>query len=347
MGQQDHNPHDFNMKALVDSNPEAVARFVLHEWHKHKHIEMPEVKITKVSQLSAEFEAKKLEGDGVLLVEGPEGPLYLFEIEFQSKLHSYMPLRSLVYLAKAKEKHWKAYDHLPVLAAIIYLYVDKDTPQFLEHWPAPYEQTAMDFSYLSIFLKHLSRQEIMALGEPALWPLALLTAEPVDRILVRTMFKELLKHKLYKTLPISHAVAMHLLSGDNLDWLEKEYRQMLDFFEDAPTWKWMAEDIRKKLVPQLEAEYEQKYEQKWQEEHKKMMEGQKQAEKEMLEEQMQTVLEFVSQRCPTLERLAKKQARKIKQPERFQQMLRSLFTAQNIDEAENALLLLKEQAEDV
>ena len=60
---------------------------------------------------------------------------------------------------------------------------------------------------------------------------------------------------------------------------------------------------------------------------------------------MQAVLEFVSQRFPTFERLAKKQACKIKQPERFQQMLRSLFTAQNIDEAENALLLLSEKEE--
>jgi hypothetical protein len=192
MGEYDHR-----MKALVDSNPQAIARFVLSQWRKQKKIEMPEVTLQKVVQLSAEFEGKELEGDGVLLVEGSAEPLYLLEIEFQSALHRYMPLRSLEYLIKAKKKHWNAYGHLPVLSAVIYLFDVDKTEDFLESWPAPYELTSMVFHYLSISMKKLPRSELMALQEPTLWPLVLLADDgQVDRVLIQTMFQELLEHQL-------------------------------------------------------------------------------------------------------------------------------------------------------
>ena len=77
--------YDRTMKLLVDTNPEAMARFVLHKWQKQEQTTLPEVKITAVSQLSGEFQSEELDGDNVLLVGGPEGPLYL--VEFQSTLH--------------------------------------------------------------------------------------------------------------------------------------------------------------------------------------------------------------------------------------------------------------------
>jgi hypothetical protein len=80
--------YDREMKLLVDSDPKAIARFVLREWRKQGQEDIPEEKIEKVIQLNGEFEGEKLKGDGLLLVHGPEGPLYLIEIEFQSKKHS-------------------------------------------------------------------------------------------------------------------------------------------------------------------------------------------------------------------------------------------------------------------
>ena len=153
--------YDKTMKLLVDTNPEAMARFVLHEWQKQEETALPEVKITAVSQLSGEFQSEELDGDNVLLVEGPEGPLYLVEVEFQSTLHPYMPLRSLEYIARAKKKHWKLYGELPVIAAVIYLFDDQGTSTSPLCWSAPSGQTAMTFHYLSIKMKELPRAELL------------------------------------------------------------------------------------------------------------------------------------------------------------------------------------------
>src|SRR6516162_8272155 len=128
--------YDETMKSLVDNDPEALTRFILHEWQKQQQMVLPLMKITAVKQLNSEFqstskhsqrtakrsksesESEELAADSVLLVEGPDGPLYLIELEFQSNLHPYMPLRSLEYLIRAKKKHWKTCGHLPVLAAV-------------------------------------------------------------------------------------------------------------------------------------------------------------------------------------------------------------------------------------
>jgi hypothetical protein len=142
--------YDRMMKLLVDTNPEAMARFVLHEWQKQEETVLPEVKVTATTQLSGEFQSEELDGDNVLLVEGPDGPLYLIEVEFQSKLHPYMPLRSLEYIARAKKKYWNTCGDLPIIAAVIYLFHDEGMPIPPLCWPAPNGQTAMVFSYLSI-----------------------------------------------------------------------------------------------------------------------------------------------------------------------------------------------------
>ena len=211
--------YDRTMKLLVDSNPEAMARFVLHQWQKHLRIPLPAVQITRVAELSAEFQSEELDGDNVLLVEGLDGPLYLLEVEFQSTLHSYMPLRSLEYCARAKKKHWKTYGDLPILAAVIYLFNDEGMPEPPLRRVAPGGETVLVFSYLSIQLKTLSREELLALRQPELWPLVLLTEGRVDRIMGGKMFAELVDRKLYSTLPLAHTIAAWLMRGDDLAWL--------------------------------------------------------------------------------------------------------------------------------
>jgi hypothetical protein len=190
--------YDRAMKLLTESNPEAMARFVLHEWRKQQGMQDLEEQVTSVTLLSEEFQPEELKGDGVWLVEGPGGPLYLVEIEYQSTLDPTMPLRSLEYLARAKKRHWKICGELPVIAVVIYLFDDeKDMPVCPMYWPAPYEHTAMIFHYLIINMRDLPREELRALGEPALWPLVLLTKGAVDCILVEGMFAELREQKLY------------------------------------------------------------------------------------------------------------------------------------------------------
>jgi hypothetical protein len=352
----DMGQYDRTLKLLVDTNPEAMARFVLSEWQKHEQTVLPDVPFTSVTQLSGEFQSEELDGDNVLLVEGPEGPLYLVEIEFQSTLHPYMPLRSLEYCVRAKKKHWKAYGNLPIVAAVIYLFDEENTLTPPMSWPAPNGQTAMVFSYLSIQLKTLPREELRALQEPELWPLILLTEGQVDRIMVGDMFSELLDRQLYRTLPIGYVVASWLLRDDDLSWLRKEYQKMFELFKDAPAIQWIEEDAR--LDERKQAEQRMLDERKQAEQ--RMLDERKQAEQRVLDERKktlderkkilmmnrQTVVQLVAQRFPTLVRQAKAQVRTLIQPELFQQLILRVSLARDAEEAQDALFSLQEQEDD-
>ena len=192
----------------------------------------------------------------------------------------------------------------------------------------------MAFYYLSIKLKELPPEELLALHKPALLPLVLLTMQKVDRIIVGDMFAELIEQKLTDLLPIGHTIASWLMRGDDLIWLKREYDKMHDLFQDAPALKWMEESAR---------EDERK------KANQRMLEERKKANQRMLEERQrtltslrQTVVALVAQRFPTLQRLATSQVRTLKQPERFQQVILRLSLAGNADEAQDALFALTE-----
>jgi hypothetical protein len=251
--------YDRTMKSLVDSNPEAIIRFVLDQLYKQRKRKPLEIQIKRVVQLNTEFPKEELEGDGLFLVEGPHEPLYLIEVEFQSTAQAHMPVRLLEYLAGAKKKHWKAYEHLPVLATVIWLFDEEEKlPNSPMAWLGIDRDAEVIFHYLSIPLRSLSRQDVLALGEPTLWPLALLTKEPVDRRIVERMFSEWLEKKLYTILPIGQVVASWRLRGEDLDWLKKEYQTMLDFFKDAPAYRWMEESAYESAKHRLDQEYQRK-----------------------------------------------------------------------------------------
>jgi hypothetical protein len=337
--------YDRAMKLLVDSSPEAMVRFVLHLWQKGKETTLPVMPITKVSQLSGEFQSEELDADTVLLVEGPEGPLYLVELEFQSTLHPYMPLRSLEYCARAKKKHWKAYGNLPIIAVVIYLFDGKKIPDPPLRWADPNGQTTMVFWYLPIALKMLPRQELLELHEPALWPLALLTEGAVDRIMIESMFTDLIEHKQYDLLSIGHTVAAWLLKGDDLSWLHKEYNKMYEIFRDSPAIQWMEEKARQ--------DERQKAELRLQEERQKALAEQQKAlaeerQKALAEQQRtitvlrQTAIDAIALRFPTLRRLANAEVNTFNQVETLSQLLTRLYQVNSTDEMRDLLAALSD-----
>jgi hypothetical protein len=87
---------------------------------------------------------------------------------------------------------------------------------------------------------------------------------------------------------------------------------MYEIFKDSPAIQWIQEDgradERKKLIAMFQ----------------------------------QTVLKFVDQHYPKLQRLAKAQVRLLEDPERIQQLILDLSMAQDGGEAENVLLSLQE-----
>ena len=205
------------------------------------------------------------------------------------------------------------------------------------------------------------------LQQPCLWPLALLTKGKVDRILIETMFAELLEQKLYNMLPIGHTIAAWCLRDDDLSWLHQEYQKMFEIFKDSPALQWMEDSVReeerkkaqlqlqeerKKARQQLRAE-QKKAEQQLHAEQKKaeqqLRAEQKKAERRLQEKDkkalatfQQMVIGLVSQRFPTLLRLAKAQVHLLKQPERFQEVILRLSLARDIDEAQEILYSFNE-----
>ena len=373
--------YDRTMKLLVDSNPEAMVRFVLHELQKQTGFALAEMKITAVTQLSGEFQSEELDGDNVLLVEGADGPFCLAEIEFQSRLHPYMPLRSLEYCARAKKKHWQLYADLPIVAVVIYLFDEEGMPEPPLRWSGPDGETTMIFNYLSIKLKELSREDLLSLHQPALWPLILLTEGRVDRIMVGEMFTELIEQKLYTLLPIGHTIAGWLLRGDDLNWLSKEYAKMYDLFKDSPAIQWMEESAIKTVSERIRKEEREKADQRVFEERVRASEEREKAAQRILEERIRasedrekaaqkvleerakvaeehkkmvatlatfrgTVVELVSQRFPKLKRLAKAQVRTLEQPELFQQLILRLSLARDLEEAQDILFALHEDEDE-
>ncbi len=349
--------YDRTLKLLIDTNPAAIARLVLYAWQKQEPGAVPNIQITSVTQLSVEFQSEEREADAVLLLEGPDGPLCLLELEVQSRRHPFMPLRSLEYCVRAKIKHWKEYGDLPILAVMLYLFDEDNIPQPPLRWLAPDGQTTLVFFYLPISLKMLPREELLGLHEPELWPLVLLTDGPVDRILIKEMFAELLEQKLYRTLPICHTIAAWLLRGEDREWLHQEYEKMVDLFQDSPALKWMEEDVTKRVTERIteqvtaqvtEQVTAQVTEQVRREERQKAEEERQKAEEERQKAVVafrQTVTELVARRFPELTRPAKVLVRSLVEPEAFQRLILRLSLARDAEEAQDALFALPEDEE--
>src|SRR5579883_927342 len=349
--------YDRTLKLLIDANPAAIARLALYAWQKQEPGGALNFTITSVTQLSFKIQSEEREADAVLLLEGPDGPLCLLELEVQSRRHPFMPLRSLEYCVRAKIKHWKEYGDLPILAVMLYLFDEDNIPQPPLRWRAPDGQTTLVFFYLPISLKLLPREELLGLHEPELWPLVLLTDGPVDRILIQKMFADLLEQKLYRTLPICHTIAAWLLRGEDREWLHQEYEKMVDLFQDSPALKWMEEDVTKRVTEriteqvtaQVTEQVRREERQKAEEERQKAEEERQKAEEERQRAVMafrQTVTELVARRFPELTRPAKVLVRSLVEPEAFQHLILRLSLARNAEEAQDALFALPEDEDD-
>ena len=170
-----------------------------------------------------------------------------------------------------------------------------------------------------IKLWEIPREDLLALNQPGLLPLALLTKGHVDRILVKEMFEVLLANKLYDLLPVGQTIAGWLLQGASMEWLQREYRKMLDFFKDSPAYQWMTEDARE--------------------------EGLAQGLPQALDTFRQTAATLVTERFPKLARLARKQVRAVESLERLQHLILRVSLTQDALEIEELLLDLDEGEE--
>src|SRR5579875_509697 len=252
MGGNTMGHYDRTMKLLVDADPRGMARFILRQGQHLWGNAFAEARLASATQLNPEFPADHIQADGLILATNEDESRYLIGVEHQRRRHPYMPLRQLHYCVRAKVKNMETLGDIPIIAAVIHLFDDGNIQEPPYCWPLIPGQRAptLEFRYLSIKLWELEREEVLGLGNPALWPLALLTKGPVDRILVKEMFEALLDHQLYDLLPIGQTVAGWLLKSVDLEWLQREYQQMLEFFEDSPAYQWMVKGAQEKGLKQ-------------------------------------------------------------------------------------------------
>jgi D-aminopeptidase len=185
------------------------------------------------------------------------------------------------------------------------------------------------FDYICIKLWELPREELLALNQPALLPLILLTKGTVDRILVKEMFQNLLENKLQDLCVAGEIFAAWFLQGDDLAWLKKELLMLTDLFKDSPAYHWMTDNAREEGLAQGLAQGLVK----GREEERKV------AHEEALEQFRQTILAIVAQRFPTLVRSAQRQIHFSQDMTHLQQLLINLsVVAQNTTDAEHYLL---------
>lgn len=307
MGEYDHA-----MKVLVDADPLALARFVLGRSARTRALAEEGSGLKFIARLSTEFPGTKAEADGLLRLETGPGEPFLTHIEFQSKRDGMMGDRLIDYCRRTRQKHGP----LPIVSCVIYLRPAGTIEESPHIWPALGGGINLVFEYVCIKLWEVSREEILALGQPALLPLALLTKGQVDRILVKEMFEELLAHKLYDLLPVGQTIAGWLLREVDLEWLRKEYHKMLDFFKDSPAYAWMTEEALERGLERGREGFRQ------------------------------VIVTLVGERFPHLAPLAQKQVALVQDQDRLQQLVLRVSLSQDAAEIEHLLLSLAEQKEE-
>jgi hypothetical protein len=343
------------MNVFVDRHPDAITQLVFHLWGQQWPDDLPltEHEVTRVTPRSTACKTTDLDADTVLMVEGPEGPACLIQLEFQGRPDPLMPLRSLESCTRAMKKYWNVYGDLPIIAAVISMFDDKGhLPLPLLRWKTPNGRTMMWFSYLSISLPALSREELQALHRPELWPLILLTKEPIDRRIVREMLTNLVEQHLHDVVSLGHAAASWRLTGDDQKWLYQEYQKMLELFRETPVFQWMQEDATKLATARVTEKVTEKVtkevtEKVTKEVTEKVMKEQarlrKLEQRTMLLELRQTVTELVTQRFSELTRLAQIVARTLTRPESFGYALLRFSQARDAAEAQEALMAASDE----
>lgn len=315
--------YDYAMKVIVDANPEAIVWFVLRQWCLAQGMLLQVDGLKVLEQLSTEFQGREARADGLLLVE-LDGQRIMIHIEFQSKYDKHMPERLLDYCLRARHKHGA----LPIISCVIYLRADEPVEEPPWRWSVTEQYDNLVFDYVCIKLWEIPREDVLALQQPVLLPLALLAKGEVNRIMIRDMFETLRTNKLNDLMLPGQIIAGWLLKASDLEWLKKEYSKMASIFEDSPVIEWIKEDAYEKALKKAYGVARQLI---IEEERRKALEGWRQA-----------VVSIVSGYYPKLARLARKQVQLVEDQERLQELIRQISTLRNAEDVEGLLLDLDE-----
>ncbi len=300
---------DKSLKTLVVESPQAFAEWI-----------MKETGLTVMGLLPTEFKVYDLVADGLLMLALQDGEEVVLLIEFQSTNDTEMGERLLDYSLRARKLHSKE-----VIACVIFLRKDGEVPEPPLLWAYRNGKKYLVFEYTCIKLWELEAEELLALNQPALLPLTLLTKRGASRTIVEEIFANLLEHRLTNLLPVSNLLAGLVLEEADREWLHRRYQHMTDILKDSPAYRWMTDDAR-------EAGLEEG-----------IKRGRKAEREELLKELRVTVLTIVAGRYPKYLRLAKKLVRDATDVERLQSLIIRLSLSQETDTIEQFLWDLEQE----
>lgn len=339
--------YDQAMKLIVAANPLAISEFIL----RYAGVEIPIEGMTVVAMLNTEFEGYEVEADGLLLLRTSDGEEILLHIEFQRARDTTMPDRQLEYCLRARKKHGS----LPIISCVIYLRPDGTMPEPPLCWQLRNGRQLLLFDYICIKLWELPREELLALNQPALLPLILLTQGEVNRMLVREMFQRLLDNRRQDLFLVGEILAALVLKSEDLEWLKREVAMLKDIIKESPAYHWITEEAREEGIAQGREEAreearqreqevrqrEQEARQREQEARQREQESRQEAQKiyqQALEGFRQIAVTLVTERFPELARLVKKQVYQVEDQGRLQRMILQANSIQNIAEMTTLLL---------
>lgn len=278
---------DNTLKQLLQQHPQAFIQWFLGE-------------ATFVKAIPEERANVQLKVDGLLEVVKDGAPM-LLHIEFQTYPDAEMAERLLEYNVITRRQL-----RLPVRSCVIYLLGAGTVPKSPLYWGLPDGQKILDFHFDSIQLAHLTPQDVMQMGQPALLPLLPLTNGGTDRTVIERMF-EALETDHTDLATIAFTLSSYVFSRNNqaeLNWLLERFRRMHDLMRESPIFQLILKEGRD--------------------------EGQLALSRQLL-------LKFVQKRFPELLPLAQQEAARIEQSGMLEDLILQVGLAQSADEAERYL----------
>jgi hypothetical protein len=317
-------PYDQTMKSLVAASPQEMAEFILHQTESQMGFRFQE-EIKTVNLLNTQFEGYEVDADGLLQITTTDEEEFLLHIEFQSSRDNNMSDRQLEYSFRARKK----YGEKPVISCVIYLRPDGKLQEPPLCWKFRGHKF-MAFDYICIKLWELTREELLALNQPALLPLTLLTKGGASRTIVDEVYQGLRQNRLQALFPVVNMLAEQVLGQNDSEWLERKYAQMKDILQDTWTYQTMQKMAREEARKETQEQIAQL--------QKEAEEARKEAEEVRRQTLEQAVLAMVSERFPKLVRSAQPLIKLAQNPNQLQQLLISLSATQNEADAGYRLL---------
>lgn len=225
-----------------------------------------------------------------------------------------MPDRQLEYCVRARKKH----GNKPIVSCVIYLRDMGKVHEPPHCWELRNGRKLLAFDYLCLKLYEADAEKLLALRQPAMLPLTLLTKGGASCTIIAGIFDELVNNGLRNLLPVTNVLASLAFMGnpDNLAWLERKFREIMSILQDTPAYHWMTDEAL----------------------HKGRAEGRELGREEGRVEASQEMLAvFIEGRFPQLSKLARKQLALIKHITLLQDLVGKVTQAQTPDEMKRAL----------